>query len=196
MTAQAAILEPFIKGQEGGLSRNTFDPASKLPCPFSYNNLTGWHTNKGITWQVWSSIHGSDKASADRFFAMSDPDWLTIYKPLFWDKACGDKMKSQRIANIIVDWVWASGQYSPEKDTQEILNHIGGRHLIDEDGAFGDKTIDLMNSEDENEVYNELVQRRLKFIDDIIALNSKLSAFKTDWVRRVNDLAKFNLKFA
>lgn len=193
--ANSVVLEPFIKEKEAGLSKNTADKASQNPCPFPFKGVSGWHTNKGVTWLIWSSKHGTDQASADRFFAMGDEDWLSIYKPLFWDKTLGDKMNSQRIANLINDWCWTSGQRCPEKDTQEVLNHIGGRHIIEEDGSFGDKTIELMNNEDENELYKELIQRHLQFIDNIVEKDPSQNVFKQGWINRVNDLVKFNLKF-
>jgi hypothetical protein len=30
-------------------------------------------------------------------------------KSLYWDKWKADQIKSQSVANILVDWVWASG---------------------------------------------------------------------------------------
>src|ERR1017187_7977633 len=95
---------PFIKTAEGGWVDNVND--------------SGGETNKGITYTTWVSFFGADH---DRFMAMSDEDWGAIFKKDYWDQMLGDQIQSQRIADIIVDWVWGSGKHYPEADIQDIL---------------------------------------------------------------------------
>lgn len=43
---------PHILKWEGGLSNHKNDSASKNPCPVTYNGVSGYHTNRGITWNT------------------------------------------------------------------------------------------------------------------------------------------------
>ena len=192
--ADGKIIIPFIKEQEGGLTNNTKDLASKNPCLFPFNGVNGFHTNKGVTWSVWVTIFGNTQASATRFFAMSDDDWFSVFKPLYWDKILGDQIKSQRIANFIVDWAYNSGTYFSEKDSQEAVNYVLHTHIA-EDGHFGVESITDINAADENELYNAIIQKRLAFIDAIVANNSSQSIFLNGWKNRVAALVKYNLKY-
>src|ERR1035437_10952947 len=90
---------PFIKIAEGGWVN---DP-----------NDAGGETNKGITYSVWIANFGNTHS---RFMTMSDADWFLIFKKNYWDKILGDQIKSQRIADMIVDWVWGAGIHYPEAD--------------------------------------------------------------------------------
>ena len=76
-------ITPFERQVEGGLSNDPKDYAAKFPCPFPYNGKT-YHTNKGWTWAVWSSLVGSTQASANRFFVMTDEDWDFLYKKQYF----------------------------------------------------------------------------------------------------------------
>ena len=145
---------PFIKLAEGGLVN---DPADN-----------GGETNKGITYKVWCSYFGYDVHK--KFIEMSDENWGLIFKKLFWDKILGDQINSQRIADVIADWVWGSGCYYPELDIQIILNHLFNQHLS-EDGNFGQQSIASLNNADEETLYNDIIARRFQYLDDITTAN-------------------------
>jgi lysozyme family protein len=176
--ANHLLLPPFILPAEGGYVNNPNDK--------------GGMTNKGITWTVWVSVFGD---THDRFMAMSSDDWSVIFKKLYWDKALADDIDSQRIANLIVDWLWGSGQYYPEKDTQEIVNTVLHGHIAT-DGVFGPATIAAINSANEEELYNDLIARRKDFIDNIVKTNPSQEEFHQGWINRLNKLVEYNLKFA
>src|ERR1700690_1178913 len=128
--ASARALVPFIYSAEGGLSSDPRDPAAKHPCPLrskTTNQLI--HTNKGITWSTWESVHGDGIVSCTQFITMTDDDWFSIFKPLYWDVALADKINSQKVANMIVDFIWGSGKHEPEKDIQEVLNSAFNERL-------------------------------------------------------------------
>lgn len=151
--ADAKHIVPFIKKSEGG---HVNDPTDK-----------GGDTNKGITYTVWKTVFGD---TYDRFISMSDDDWTVIFKKLYWDPILGDQIKSQRIADIIVDWVWGSGKHYPEVDIQHILNASFGQHLT-EDGNFGNVTVTSMNSVDEQKEWEAIVAKRFSFLDDITQIS-------------------------
>ena len=98
---------------------------------------------------------------------MSD-DWGQIFKSGYWDKCLGDEITDRRIANIIADWVWCSGQHFPELDVQKLINTIFNKHLT-EDGVFGPATIDALNSAEQDTFYESLIERRKQYCHDIVS---------------------------
>jgi|ERR1035437_243766 lysozyme family protein len=164
---------PFILDAEGGYANN---PADK-----------GGETMKGITYSVWVSVFGE---SHGRFMDMSQEDWGQIFKNNYWDAMLGNKINSQRVADLIVDWVWGSGKHFPEKDVQEVLNHSFGTHLAT-DGVFGQATIDAINTVDDKELYYDLVQRHIQYVNSIVANNPTQEVFLKGWCNRMDSLTKF-----
>jgi hypothetical protein len=167
---------PFILKWEGGLSKNTKDKASSYPVP----DGSGYHTNKGITWAVWSSKYGNSPNSITRFYAMNNSDWSSIFKPLYWDAIKGDDIKNQAIADLMVNWAWGSGIYTPVTTLQKILG-------VQIDGKVGPKTIAALNSANQGEVFNKLKASNIAFFNNL-SNNPAYAMFKTGWFNRLNDL--------
>lgn len=172
--AKVEILAPFILKWEGGFVNHPNDQAGA--------------TNKGVTIAVWKS-QGYDKdgdgdVDVSDLKLISEKDAVSILKKNYWDKWKADKIKSQAIANTVVDWVWASGAWGI-KIPQRILG-------LKEDGIVGDKTITAINSVDEKVFLKKLYEARYKFLKDITVKNPKLSVFMKGWNNRMDDLVKFN----
>lgn len=177
---------PFIKKAEGGLSNNKADSASSNPVP----DGSGYHTNEGITWTAFSNVYGTGADSIARFYTMNDSDWGTIFKSLYWDKILGDQITSQRIADIIVDWVWGSGTYYPEANIQDILIHTFNQHIA-EDGVFGNQTVASLNAADEPTEWSAIVAKRFWYLDAITAAHPTNQQFLQGWKNRMNNLIYF-----
>jgi len=175
---------PFLRQAEGGLSRKKTDTASKYPCPTPYKGLTGWHTNKGVTYQTWVGFFG--KAKDDRFFAMSDADWEYMYKKGYWDKVRGDEIQSQALANIALSWVWGTGVYGGTKLLQKAMQ----QPAVYCTGYFGPITLKKINSLDEHEWFDRLCDERAAYFRRI-GKGSQADNL-TGWLNR---LAKFRKAF-
>ena len=94
-----------------------------------------------------------------------------------WDKWCADNIKSQSIANILVDWVWASGKYGiiiPQK----ILG-------VTQDGVVGLKTLEALNARDADKLFAQLKQARINFVETIVKRNPSQKKFINGWKRRI-----------
>lgn len=176
----------FIRFYEGKLSKNPNDTASANPVP----DGSGFHTSSGITWKVWSSVYGVGTDSIARFYAMNNADWLSIFKPLYWDAALGDLINSQRIADLLTDAIWASGKHNIEVRAQHLLNTEFHEHLS-EDGNFGPASIKAINSADEETLYNDIIANRMTFLDQIVAANPNDAGFLKGWQNRINSLVRF-----
>ena len=92
--ARAELLMPFILQWEGGFVNNPLD--------------RGGATNRGVTLATYRAFYGKD-ATVEQLKNITDEQWMHIFRTGYWDKWQADRISSQSLANILVDWVWASG---------------------------------------------------------------------------------------
>lgn len=168
---------PVIKRSEGGLSKHPSDTASKWPVP----DGSGYHTNKGITWLVFST--NAKKlgytATPELFYAMPDHIWNKITKQLYWDEISGDQLRSQAVATILVDWYFGSRAWAV-KNLQTILNkHFNYKLAVD--GVMGIMTTKAANAVDQKRLANLLQQARVAFIETISKRGDQ-GKFRNGWL--------------
>jgi lysozyme family protein len=167
--ADITKIVPFILKWEGGFVHDPLD--------------LGGATNKGITlatFQHYRKLKGLPIPSVEDLKHITDAEWLDVLKTLFWDKWQGDKIKSQSVANCLVDWFWGSG-YDGIKVPQRLLGVVS-------DGVVGAKTIEAVNNQDAYLFWLHLLDERRIYIDKIIRYNPSQSRFKLGWLNRINDL--------
>lgn len=162
--AKAELLKDFILKWEGGFSDH---PADR-----------GGATNKGITLATFRQFYGKD-STVDDLRSMTDAQWLHIFKTGYWDRWKADDIESQSVANILVDWVWASGVYGI-KEPQKLLG-------LTADGIVGPATLKAVNSQDAKEFFEKLKEARISFVERIVASNPSQKVFLNGWKNRIND---------
>ena len=165
-------LAPWILKWEGGFVN---DPAD-----------LGGATNMGVTIGAWKSC-GYDK-DGDGDIDVDDLHLLTredvvnrVLKPHYWDRWKADEIKSQSVANILVDWVWASGAHGI-KIPQRLLG-------VTVDGIVGPKTLAAVNARNPRELFDMIKIARFDFIEDICRKRPANNKFKRGWMNRINDIA-------
>lgn len=159
--ANSNTLVPFIKSWEGGFVNHPQDP--------------GGATMKGVTLATFRSYYGKDKTVQD-LKNITDEQWHHIFKKGYWDKWKADEIKSQSIANLVVDWVYNSGKYGITK-VQTLLG-------VTADGIVGPKTLAALNSKDPKTLFNQIWQARKKYYEGL----KTFPTFGKGWMRRLNSI--------
>lgn len=157
-------LIPIIKKWEGGYANHPLDK--------------GGCTNSGVTISTFRYYFGKGK-TCDDLKKMTSEQWNFIFKQGFWDKWKADEIKSQAIANLVVDWVWASGVYGI-KYVQRVLG-------VADDGIVGKKTLAAINEyPSQKDLFGKIWARRKKHFDDIVKKNPSQKVFLKGWYNRLN----------
>lgn len=167
--AQVSKLAPFILQWEGGFVNDPDD--------------LGGATNKGVTigtYEAYCRKKGYPRPTVERLKNLSTAEWTEILKTMYWDRWQADLIKSQSIANILVDWVWASGVHGI-KIPQEVVGVLA-------DGVVGPKTIAAVNSKNPQELFASIKMARVAFIDEICRKRPANLKFKRGWLNRINSL--------
>jgi hypothetical protein len=195
--ANYKLLVPHIEVAEGGHSADPDDAAlryghsgvkaGKLDKRYPNNYI---HTNRGVIWGTYTTYKRllKQEPNATEFINLSKEMWLDILKRLYWDKILGDSIKSQPIAEILVEAAWGGGLSSMVLALQTWLNSKGANLVLDR--KMGAKTRDAINkyvktAKDEEELFSKLTQQRMSYLR---GLNTWWKHGK-GWTDRVDKLA-------
>ena len=162
-------LAPWILKWEGGFVNDPDD--------------LGGATNKGVTLSTYMQYcrkKGYPVPTVERLKNLSDREWTEILKTMYWDRWKADQIESQSVANILVDWVWASGTHGIKRP-QRILG-------VTVDGIVGNLTLAAVNARDAKELFFAIKSDRIKFIDEICKARPANEKFRRGWLNRINGL--------
>lgn len=180
---------PFLIKWEAGISKKSNETNESL---FQRARKTGWaddpddlggQTMVGVTMATYEEYcrrKGYPKPTTERLMDLSYNDWKSILKMLYWDRWNADEIKSQSIAEIVCDFVWASGAHGI-KVPQDLVGVIP-------DGIVGPKTLAAVNSRNPRELFDQIKIARFDFIEDICRKRPVNNKFKRGWMNRINDI--------
>lgn len=163
--AKVEILAPYIKKWEGGFVN---DPTDR-----------GGATNKGVTLSTYTQYcqrKGYPRPTVDRLRRLTDAEWLDILKSMYWDRWQADRIESQCVANILVDWVWGSGVYGITIP-QRLLG-------VQRDGVVGDVTLGALNGRG-SAFFECLYAARVQYLHDIT--NSSVRRYEARLGRKATE---------
>lgn len=167
--ANVEKLAPLILKWEGGFVNDPDD--------------LGGATNKGVTLSTYMQYcrkKGYPVPTVERLKNLSDREWTEILKTMYWDRWKADQIVDQSVANILVDWVWASGTHGIKRP-QRILG-------VTVDGIVGNLTLAAVNARDAKELFFAIKSDRIKFIDEICKARPANEKFRRGWLNRINGL--------
>jgi lysozyme family protein len=142
----------------------------------------GGPTNKGVTLNTYREYCGIEKTIKD-LRNMSYGVWCDIMKDMYWDKCKADKIDSQPLAEILVDWCVNSGMVGLRK-VQELVG-------TKPDGICGTITLSLINSSDAESLFDRIMSARKQFYVNIVKKNPSQKVFMNGWMNR---LGKFKFE--
>jgi len=180
---------PFLIKWEAGISKKSNETNESL---FQRARKTGWaddpddlggQTMVGVTMATYEDYcrrKGYPKPTTGRLMDLSYNDWKSILKMLYWDRWNADEIRSQSIAEIVCDFVWASGVHGI-KVPQDLVGVVP-------DGIVGPKTLAAVNSRNPRELFDQIKIARFDFIEDICRKRPANNKFKRGWMNRINDI--------
>lgn len=167
--ANVEKLVPFILKWEGGFVNDPDD--------------LGGATNRGVTLATYAQYckkKGYPAPTVERLKNLSEREWTEILKTMYWDRWKADKVVNQSVANILVDWVWASGVHGIKRP-QKILG-------VSVDGIVGNQTLAAVNARDAKELFYAIKADRIRFIDEICKARPANEKYRRGWMNRINNL--------
>jgi len=173
--ADFTVFLPSLLKLEGGFADNPSDP--------------GGATNKGVTLETFrgcAQILLGIEPTLDNLRDLTDTQAGVIYKVLYWDKAQGDNIASQKLANMVCDFYVNAGRRAT-KLLQTVLNGMGARLAVD--GVLGPASLEALASAAHDEVCRRYTQGRIDYYHGLVEERPGLIVFLDGWVNRVNSLA-------
>lgn len=165
--ADAKKLKPFILRWEGGYSNR--------------RNDRGGATNKGITIATFRHFYGTG-ATVEQLKALTDEQWMTIFLGGYWNPFMADSIINQSVANICVDWAWASGTGTAIRKVQSLVG-------VKEDGIVGVQTLSAINKANQRRLFSKIKSARLQFVEAIVRRDPTQKENLKGWRNRINALS-------
>lgn len=130
------------------------------------------------TYAQYRRLRGLPSPSVNQLRAMTYGEWRDILKTMYWDRWRADRIVSQDIAEMLVDWVWASGKYGI-MIPQKVLG-------VAADGVVGQRTLAAVNEADETVLFARLRAERVAYVERICVSRPANKKFRNGWLRRIN----------
>lgn len=129
------------------------------------------------TYTTYRKGHGRPKPTKSDLRNISFAEWSEILKTMFWDKWQADRIESQGLANLLVDWVWASGP----KTIRTVQRIIG----VKDDGIVGPRTLAALNKADSELLFSYILKTRETYYRNC----SGAWKYLRGWLRRLHAIS-------
>jgi lysozyme family protein len=173
--SKATLEQQYNECKKQGLANDPDDRGGLTMCGVTYSTYAAYCNKVG------------KKATEKGLKALTYAEWYEILHTMFWKRWKADSINNQAIANILVDWVWASG-ITGIKRPQRIVG-------VSADGIVGEITLAAVNAADAATLFGKLHADRLKHFDEIVAKAASQAKFLKGWRRRVNAITIDGFKY-
>lgn len=189
--AQIEHFIPFILRWAAGVTQK---PGETVTALFERAKKTGWSDDpldSGgatqcdvtiATYRDYCRNHSLPAPTKITLRAIPYTHWHDILKTMYWDRCKADQITNQAVAEIIVDWLWASGG-TAIRQTQQLLG-------CTPDGIVGPKTLSAINAQPPAELFNRLHAARVQFCKNIVARRPSQSKWLRGWLNRINAIPR------
>lgn len=163
--ANESLENAFLRAKKVGYANDPLD--------------NGGATMVGVTigtYRSYCRYKGKKAPSVADLKAIPYKEWRDILHTMFWSKWKADLIEDQKVANMVVDWVWTSGA-GTIKRVQALLN-------VTQDGIVGPKTIAALNAAKDISV--KVYQARKSFFEAIVKRNPSQKKWLKGWMNRLN----------
>ncbi len=142
----------------------------------------GGPTNLGITLSTWQKVgydkDGDNDTDIEDIRLLTPEDAMLVLKKCYWDRWHADEIRNQKVADILVDWLWCSGKWGIIIP-QRILG-------VPVDGIVGPVTLKAVNRANPYKFLIQIYNSRVAFIINIIKKDPSQSRFERGWYNRLN----------
>lgn len=161
--ANILALAPKIARLEGGYVNDKDD--------------RGGCTNMGVTIGTYRLYINPNGTCADLKRLTHEQYALVLRK--YWDRWRADEIDSQKVADILVDWVYHSGAWGI-RIPQQVIG-------VKDDGVVGPVTLQAVNARCANELHAKLWHARKEFLEGIVERTPSQGKFLRGWLNRLDD---------
>lgn len=166
-----------ILAHEGGLVNNSNDPGGITNFGVSLRFLKS-------TGQLDYDFDGDGSIDTDDIKCITVADASKIYKDQWWDKYGYERIKSDAIASKLFDMSINMGQQQAVKLVQSACKLLSPTADLIIDGILGNKTADVINSLNSDELLRVIRDDQATFYKALIKRNPKLAVFEKGWMSR------------
>lgn len=133
------------------------------------------------TYEHYCRLRGYPRPTVERLRGISDEEWWDILRTLYWDRWQADHIVNQSIAELLVDWVWASG-WPGVRIPQRLLG-------VRVDGRVGPETLRAVNTyTPQRELFDRIMRAREEFIDEVCRRRPRSMKYRRGWLRRLHSI--------
>jgi Putative secretion activating protein len=169
--AKIELLAPILFKWEGGYQCEPEDKGNYN----SRGELVG--TKYGVSAKAYED-HFGVVPSAETMQNLTSEQGAFVLQT-YWDKCKADQIANQSVANLLVDWFYNCGIRGVQA-AQKALDLVP-------DGFVGNKTLAVINSGEQSEVFAKLWRARKQYYQDIATSKPGLRMYLKGWLNRLND---------
>lgn len=137
--------------------------------------------NKGVRLSIWKScgrdLNNDGKIDVEDLKLITDADAIAATKKNWWDKYHLDQLKSQNVANAILDWLWFTGSSALTKICKAIGETVTVNNFIEE-----------ANKQTGSTLFSTINRARKAAWEEQIKNDPSKQSSWDGWMRRLNSI--------